>query len=125
MSLCVKYYRMQRHFGSLYHTSKLLSRCLATTDLCVGAIVGPLHVSFWISAGNEQWEIRRSSLGVTLISANMLCSVFSLTLAAIDVDGLLFFLLGNGYKTIFTLTRMYVTLIMFWLVSCAGSIAST
>lgn len=109
---------------SLYPASKLLFRCLATTDLCVGAMVGPLHVSYWISALNEQWEVCRYSLGATLMTANMLCSVSLLTLAAIGVDRLLSLLLGNRHKRIVTLTRIYVTLIIFWLVSCAGSIAS-
>ena len=39
--------------------SKLLFRTLATTDLCVGIIVGPFAVAFWVSAVKEGWEIYR------------------------------------------------------------------
>ena len=42
--------------SSLYPPSKLLLRCLATTDLCVGLIAEPLVVTYCISVVNEQWN---------------------------------------------------------------------
>ena len=36
---------------------KLLLLCLATTDLCVGAISDPLAVILWTSVENEHWNI--------------------------------------------------------------------
>ena len=37
--------------SSLHPPSKLLYRCLATTDLCVGLITGPSHVAYLLSLG--------------------------------------------------------------------------
>ena len=113
-----------RKGNSLYPPSKRLFRCLASTDLCIGTIVGPLHVSYWISAVTEHWDICRYLLGAILITANMLCSVSLLTLAAISVDRLLSLLLDLRYKQMVTLNRTNVTVIIFWFVSGVGSIMS-
>ena len=42
---------------SLHLPSKLLYRNLAITELCVGLIVEPLAVTYWISVMNEIWDI--------------------------------------------------------------------
>ena len=42
---------------SLHPPSKLLYRNLAITDLCVGIIVEPLHVTYWTSVVKERWDI--------------------------------------------------------------------
>ena len=39
--------------SSLHPPSKLLLRCLATTDLCVGLISEPLAITSWMSIVNE------------------------------------------------------------------------
>ena len=46
-----------RKESSLHPPSKLLLRCLATTDLCVGLISEPLIVTAWMSMVNEHWNI--------------------------------------------------------------------
>ena len=43
--------------SSLHPPSKLLLRCLATSDLCVGLISEPLAVTSWMSIVNEHWNI--------------------------------------------------------------------
>ena len=47
---------------SLHPPSKLLFRSLAITDLCVGIIVEPFHVSLWMSMVNEHWNVCRFTL---------------------------------------------------------------
>ena len=53
-----------RKENSLYPPSKHLLRSLATTDLCVGLIVEPLAVTFWMSLVYERWGICRFVLTV-------------------------------------------------------------
>ena len=61
--------------SSLHPPSKLLFRCVTTTDLCVAVIVEPLAVMNWISVAmvNEQWSICCYSSAVPFITAYMLC----------------------------------------------------
>ena len=40
--------------SSLHPPSKLLYRCLATTDLLVGLICQPLYATYWMSLGYEK-----------------------------------------------------------------------
>ena len=42
---------------SIHPPSKLLYRNLAITDLCVGILVEPLQVAYWISGVNKRWDI--------------------------------------------------------------------
>ena len=42
-----------RKESSLHPPSKLLYRCLATTDLLVGLVSQPLQAIYWISIANE------------------------------------------------------------------------
>ena len=45
-----------RKESSLHPPSKLLYRCLATTDILVGFVSQPLHAIYWISIANEHWN---------------------------------------------------------------------
>ena len=54
--------------SSLHPPSKLLFRCLATTDLCVGIIAKPLPVTYWMSVVNERWNICRYALTGSVIA---------------------------------------------------------
>ena len=107
---------------SLHPPSKVLLRNLATTDLFVGIIVEPVHVVYWISAVKEQWNICRFALVTIIITAQLLCSVSQLTLAAISMDRLLALLLGLRYRQVVTLKRTYITVISVWVVSAIGCI---
>ncbi|CAH3030665.1 unnamed protein product, partial [Porites evermanni] len=95
---------------SIHPSSKLLYRNLAITDLCVGIIVEPLQVAYWISVVNRRWDICYYTdltgyfLGVTL------CSVSLITLTAISVDRLLALLLGLRYRQVVTLKRTLTTI---------------
>ena len=46
-----------RKESSLHPPSKLLYRCLATTDLCVGLISEPSSVAYWLSFVSEDWKL--------------------------------------------------------------------
>ena len=103
-----------RKVSSLHPPSKLLLRCLATTDLCVGLFLEPLAVIFWISVVNENWSICRCALVTNIIASYILCGVSVGTLTAISVDRLLALLLGLRYRQVVTLKRTYVMVITFW-----------
>ena len=106
---------------ALHPPSKLLLRSLAATNLCVGIIIQPLHVTHWISAVYEQWDICRSTFATFVLTGRMLFMVSLLTLTAISVDTLLALLLGLRYRQVVTIKRTYVTVIAFWVSSFVGS----
>ena len=45
--------------SSLHPPSKLLYRCLATTDLLVGLVGHPLRALYWMSVVQEHWSLCR------------------------------------------------------------------
>ena len=101
--------------SSLHAPSKLLLCTLAITDLCVGIIVEPPAVVFWVSTIYERWNICRYRHTAGFVTGYVLCSVSLLTLTAISVDRLLALLLGLRYRQIVTLRRTYVTVSVFWI----------
>ena len=105
--------------SSLHPPSKLLFRCLAVTDLCVGLISEPLSIAFWMSAVNKRWDICRYTLS-SVVVGYILLSVSLLTLTAISVDRLLALLLGMRYRQVVTLKRTYALVAVFWVVSSTG-----
>ena len=110
--------------SSLHPPSKLLLRCLATTDLCVGLIAEPLVVTYWMSAVKENWSICRYALVTGVITSYILCGVSVATLSAISVDRLLALLLGLRYRQVVTLKRTYVIVITLWLLPAVFSAMS-
>lgn len=103
--------------NSLYPPSKHLLRSLATTDLCVGLIVEPLEVTFWMSLVYERWGICRFVLTVDTVASYMLCSASLSTLTAISLDRLLALILGLRYRQIVTLRRSFIVVSVLWCVS--------
>ncbi|XP_078350552.1 5-hydroxytryptamine receptor 1D-like [Oculina patagonica] len=110
-----------RKESSLHPPAKLLFRCLATTDLCVGLIAQPLSVAYWISLVEEEWNLCWYALNSTFIASYTLCSVSVLTVTAISVDRLLALLLGLRHRQVVTLKRTYVIVTIFWIVSIVVS----
>ena len=106
-----------RKESSLHPPSKLLYRCLATTDVCFGLILGPSTAAYWISLVHEDWKLCRYALAINFVAGCALCLVSLLTMAAISVDRLLALLLRLEYRQVVTLKRTYVAVIIFWLVS--------
>ena len=102
--------------SSLHPPSKLLLRCLATSDLCVGLISEPLAVISWMSIVNEHWNICGFVQTVGSITIHILTGVSLWTLTAISVDRLLALILGLRYKQVVTLKRTYALVISFCVV---------
>ena len=107
--------------SSLHPPSKLLFRCLATTDLCVGLVSEPISVAYSILLMTKRWNACIYASITTTIAAYTLCSVSLLTLTAISVDRLLALRMGVRYRQVVTLKRTYVLVAVIWAVSIAGS----
>ena len=109
--------------SSLHPPSKLLYRCLATTDLCVGLVCQPLSVTVWISMAFRKfdWSLYQYLDAASFITGYILGSVSLLTLSAISVDRLLALSLGLRYRQVVTLKRTYLVVVTFWVVSSVGS----
>ena len=107
--------------SSLHLPSKLLYRNLAITDLCVGIVVGPLAVIYWISVLTERWDICFYADSAVGFAGYTLCSVSLFTLTAISVDRLLALLLGLRYRQVVTYKRTCIAAIFFWILSIGGS----
>ena len=105
----------------LHSPSKILLRCLATTDLCVGLISEPLIIVYWMSLVYERFDICRYAQVSIFVTGHLLCSVSLLTLTAIGVDRLIALLLGLRYRQVVTIRRTYPTVCAFWAVSFAGA----
>ena len=86
----------------LHPPSKLLYRCLATTDLLDGLVTQPLAATYWMSS-------------------YLLCGVSLLTLTALSMDTLLALLLGIRYRQIVTLKRTCIITATFWIFSVAAA----
>ena len=100
--------------SSLHPPSKLLYRCLATTDLLVGLVALPLRALYWMSVVQEHWSLCRYARDAAYITGYVLSLVSLMTMTAISVDRLLALLLGLRYKQIVTLKRTYIIVTTFW-----------
>ena len=105
----------------LHPPSKLLLRCLATTDLFVGLISEPINVAYMMSELNGHWNICRFLIAANYLISIILCGVSLLTMTAISVDRLLALLLGLRYRHVVTLKRTYMIAITFWVVPAVFS----
>ena len=110
--------------SSLHPPSKLLYRCLATTDLLVGLVNQPLYVAYWMSVVYEHWSFCRYARDATVISSYVLCGVSLMTMTAISVDRLLAMLLGLRYEEIVTLRRTHIILAIVWVVCLVAGLFS-
>ena len=101
-----------RKVSSIHPPTKLLLRCLAMTDFCVGVVVQPLSAVFLMEIATGKWRI----LYLTLSILNFTFCGFSFaTATAISVDRLLALLLGMRYKHTVTLRRVRCFVVCFLL----------
>ena len=107
--------------SSLHPPSKLLYRCLATTDLLVGLISEPNIALLSVSLITEHhWkELCLYSGAIATVSFTILSAVSLLTMTAISVDRLLALLLGLRYRNVVTLRRVRALVTFFWIASIA------
>ena len=103
--------------SSLFPPSKLLYRCLATTDLCVGLVSHPLNAIYWMSLIHEHSSLCRWVYDACIITGYGVSFVSLLTMTVISVDRLLALLLESRYRQIVTLKRTYIVVATFWVVS--------
>ena len=97
---------------SICPPTKLLFRCLAVTDLCVGLVTQPLFTVLLLASLNDN---EYSYVDLTeVISSQVLCGVSLLTSTAISVDRLLALSLGLRYRYVVTLRRVRALIISFW-----------
>ena len=106
--------------SSLHPSSKLLFICLASTDVCVGVILQPLYISYFMSPDNfiPCYYIGDVSYMLTFI----FCGVSLQTSTAISVDRLLALLLGLRYRHTITLKRVWIFVIAAWFTSISNAI---
>ncbi|XP_067044216.1 adrenocorticotropic hormone receptor-like [Acropora muricata] len=105
---------------SLHRPSKALLRNLVASDLCAGFAQLAL-VSNWISILQEQWQICQFFLHAHTMMGIICFAVSLCTLAAISVDRLLALLLGLRYRQVVTVRRVYVVVIVIWILLGVGS----
>ena len=109
--------------SSLHPPSKLLYRCLATTDLLVGLVAQPLYATYWMSVFQEHWSRCRYTRDAGYVTSYVLILVSLMTMTAISVDRLLALLLGLRYKQIVTLKRTYIIVTTFWVFTLVASLS--
>ena len=111
-----------RNVSSIHPPTKLLFRCLAVTDLCVGLLGQPLYVYVWyitkyLDIGNFIVEL----FYVCHFIITVLVVVSILTSAAISVDRLLALLLGLRYRHVVTLCRVRVLIACVWFIAVSNA----
>lgn len=103
--------------SSLHPSSKILYRCLATTDLCVGMVAQPLFAVHLLFRVDERRFLCYIALRMCYCSGVILCGVSMTTLTAISVDRLLALQLALRYRQVVTATRVRGVVIFFWIAS--------
>ena len=102
---------------SLHPPTKLLFRCLAITDFCVGVISQPLfavlHLSYVTTRMNREAIYYIDEINT--VSSFVLCGVSVVTSSAISMDRLLALLSGLRYRLVVTLPRVRAVITCFWL----------
>ena len=111
-----------RNVSSIHPPTKLLFRCLAITDLCVGLLCQPLYVYVWyitisLDIGNRIVELAYVYVFIICV----LVAVSILTSAAISVDRLLALLLGLRYRHVVTLCRVRVVIACVWFIAVSNA----
>ena len=110
-----------RKVSAIHPPSKLLLRCLAVTDLCVGLISQPLYVYYILTSYLEIGNLTIEHVFVVVFFYNVLLAVSPLTSAAISIDRLLALLLGLRYRHVVTLCRVRVVIACFWFIAVSNA----
>ena len=107
---------------SFHPPTKLLFRCLATTDLSVGVISQPLFAVFLLLSATTGMKLKNYIDKLYLASSFVLCPVSVFTSTAITVDRLQALVSGLRYRHVVTLPRVRAIITCFWLIglSCGS-----
>ena len=98
--------------SSIHPPTKLLLRCLAMTDFCVGVIVQRLFVAVMMEIASVKWNTFYLTLGILSFT---FCGFSLATATAISVDRLLALLLGLRYRHTVTLRRVRCFVVCLYL----------
>ena len=96
--------------SSIHPPTKVLLRCLAMSDFCVGVIVQPLLAAFLMELASGKWHILHPTLSIFNFT---FCGFSLLTATAISVDRLLALVLGLRYRHTVTLRRVRCLVVCF------------
>ena len=110
---------LQRGSLQLHSPCKLLFRCLASTDLCVGLITQPCFLVHMISAARKS-EFNTCEFITTFLAvlSSLLCGISLCTSTIISVDRLLALLLGLRYRNVVTVARVRgITFLSYFVLS--------
>ena len=102
--------------SSIHAPTKLLFRCLAVTDLCVGLTCAPLYAYVFLRDFLDADYIEELHY-ITDFFFDMLLAVSALTSAAISVDRLLALLLRLRYRHVVTSCRVRSIIACFWVIA--------
>ena len=108
--------------SSLHPPSKLMFRCLAITDLCVGLISQPMFAAGLLFQIHELPNLCYYFGVWGDIVSIVFSGVSLLTATAISVDRLLALSLGLRYRQVVTLRRVGAILSCFWIMGVAVSL---
>ena len=106
--------------SSLHRPSKALLQNLVASGLCFGFAELSI-VSNWISLLQKQRQICQFFFHANVMMAIICVAVSLCTLAAISVDRLLALLLGLRYRQVVTIRRVYVVVIVIWILIGVGT----
>ena len=107
--------------NSLHPPSKLLLRCLAISNLCVGLVSEPLAVIYWMSTIFERWNFCHHIFVSLVVTSYILCGMSLSIITAISVDPLLTLSLGLKYRQVVTLRRTYTFITTLCVISIVFS----
>ena len=110
-----------RKISSIYPPTKLLFRCLAVTDLCVGLLCQPLDVFFILADFRHINYIKDIPSVIHNFFVDVFFAASALTSAAISVDRLLALLLGLRYRHVVTLCRVRVLIACVWFIAVSNA----
>ena len=114
--------------SSIHPPTKLLFRCLAATDLCIGLVVQPLmSVIIVLNVNVARTPINLFILYYVEMIINatsfILCGVSIFTSTAISVDRLLALKLGLRHRHVVTLRRVRAGVYCSWLIAISFGFA--
>ncbi|XP_078380001.1 melanocyte-stimulating hormone receptor-like [Oculina patagonica] len=107
--------------SSLHPPSKLMFRCLAITDLCVGLITQPAFAAELLFDVGEVPHLCYYFALLENITGIVFTGVSLMTLTAISVDRLLALTLGLRYRQVVTLRRVWAIVSCLWFACVASS----
>ena len=99
--------------SSIHPPTKLLFRCMAMTDFCVGVIVQPVFAAILMGSPSGNWPSLQLIFDFFYFT---FCGLSFTAATAISVDRLLALLLGLRYRHIVTLRRVRCLVVCFLLI---------